>query len=163
MEVAVREEIDHPFLVEPEERHIYTHFLILKSEIDVLRMLWFGGQHRENKSTIAAMGSHPERVADGRRPRQPLCAILLYGLRQETKACETRLYRCKFYQCIFSYWYFQLQAAIENVNWQSDFRPSSPFKRSGSGIYGIVLMIYCNPGNFRKRLIFVLFVNSWKL
>ena len=22
---------------------------------------------------------------------------------------------------------------------------------------------YCNPGNFRKRLIFVLFVNSWKL
>ena len=26
-----------------------------------------------------------------------------------------------------------------------------------------VFFIYCNPGNFRKRLIFVLFVNSWNL
>ena len=24
-------------------------------------------------------------------------------------------------------------------------------------------LYYCNPGNFRKRLIFVLFVNSWNL
>ena len=25
------------------------------------------------------------------------------------------------------------------------------------------LVVYCNPGNFRKRLVFVLFVNSWNL
>ena len=36
-------------------------------------------------------------------------------------------------------------------------------RETDSSLSHCTVFRYCNPGNFRKRLIFVLFVNSWNL